>query len=137
MAASATAGRESAVVSSDQTQNVNDYRVTVKLSLTTGTPGGSKAAYVLIKTSNDSGTTWDGNATGSDANITIDSPSQFFIARSIPIGAQSLTRIADFSLKAACGGSIPERWGIIIINDTGIALASSSNSVFYREEYNT
>jgi hypothetical protein len=44
-----------------------------------------KAVFVWVKTSQDGGTTWDGNATSSDAAITLDSPHPFATRRGDPV----------------------------------------------------
>jgi hypothetical protein len=127
--------RESGSVTTDTTNNVDDYRITVKATAAAGTPTGSKAVFVWVKTSDDSGTTWDGNATSSDAAITLDSPHQFYFGVAIPFPTSTLTRAGSFSLKAACGGSLPKTWGIIIENQIGFAFTACS--VTCMESYNT
>lgn len=117
------AARQSTSVATDNTLNVDDYRINVKAAIAAGTPAGSKAVFVWVFTSND-GTNWDGNAGASDAAITLDSPHQFTLGTVIPFPASTLTRQGSFSLKAACGGSIPESWGIIIENQVGFAFTS-------------
>lgn len=117
------AARESAAIVTDTTKNVVDYRVTVKPTLAAGTPAGNqKAVFIWVKTSSD-GTNWDGNSTNADAAITLDAPHQFFLAAIIPFQTNA-ARGVSFSLKAACGGSVPKNWGIIIENQTGLAFAS-------------
>jgi hypothetical protein len=100
-----------------------------------GTPAGSKAVFVWVKTSNDDGTTWDGNATSSDAAITLSSPHPFSEGVMIPFPTSGMTDAGSFSLKAACGGSLPKTWGIIIENQVGAAFSSSS--VTCQKVYNT
>jgi hypothetical protein len=129
---SSGSARESASVATDTTVNVADYRVYVKAGVGTGTPAGSKAVYVWGKASDD-GTNWTGNATSSDAAITLDSPHQFVLIGSIPITAQSTTRAGSFSLRQAFGGSIPANWGIILENQVGIAF--NSLTVACEKEY--
>lgn len=126
--------RESAAVTTDTANNVNDYRITVKATTSSGTPAGAKAVFVWVKISDD-GTNWDGNATAADAAITLDVPHQFKLGGVIPIGSASITRGCSFSLKAACGGSVPQKWGIIIENQTGITF--SSVTVGCAKEFNT
>jgi len=113
---------------------VNDYRITVKVTMPNIALTGSKAVFVWVKTSDDAGTTWDGNGTSSDAAITLDSPHQFPLGCVLPCTI-NVARAASFSLKAACGGSIPATWGIIIENQTGQTFSSSA--VTCKEEYNT
>lgn len=134
LASSATVGRESASITTDTSNNVNDYRISVAFR-PNGAPTGVKAMFCLVKTYD--GTTWDGNATASDAAITIDSPDQFYFGCSIPVQTTAVTRAASFSLKAACGGSIPKTWGIIIINNSGVAVTTATFAATYTEEYTT
>jgi hypothetical protein len=127
--------RQSASVTTDTTHNVNDYRILVEPTLAAGTPAGSKAVFVWIATSEDAGTTWTGNATASDAAITLDTPHQFNFGCAISFPATTLTRGGSFSLKAACGGSLPAAWSIIIENQVGFAFTACT--VKCEEEYNT
>lgn len=131
----AAAARESAGVATDTSQNVNDYRIIVKPTSAAGTPTGSKAVFVWVATSEDIGTNWTGNATGADAAITLDSPHQFNLGCVIPFPTTTITRAGSFSLKAACGGSLPAKWSIIIENQIGFAFTALT--VKAEEEYNT
>lgn len=115
--------RESSQVVSDTTVVLNDYRITVKPTLVAGSTSGLRLVYVWVKTSSN-GTNWDGNATSSDANITLDNPHQFVPGVVIPFLAGGVARGGSFSLKEACGGSIPRNWGIIIENRTGLAFSA-------------
>lgn len=126
--------RESASVTTDTAQNVDDYYITVGVT-PNGTPTGTKAVFIWVKTSQDAGTTWDGNATSSDAAITLDSPNQFKFGAVLPLQTTAVRRNVSFSLKAACGGSLPATWGIIEENQSGVAYTSSS--VVAKEVYNT
>jgi hypothetical protein len=126
--------RESASVTSDNTLNVDDYRITVKVTLASGTIASPSCVFIWVKNSQDSGTTWDGNATSSDAAITLASPHPFALGGVLPTPTSAITAACSFSLKAACGGSIPHTWGIIIENRSGIAFSSSavtSEKVYY------
>lgn len=129
------AARQSVAVVTDTTQNVSDYRISVKPTSAAGTPTGSKAVFVWVAVSDDAGTSWMGNATGTDAAITLDSPHQFFLGCVIPFPTTTIARGGDFSLKAACGGSLPANWCIIIENQIGFAFTALT--VACKEEYNT
>lgn len=125
--------RQSTAISTDTTKNVNDYRILVKPTLANTALSGSKAVFVWVYTSED-GTNFTGNAGGTDAAITLDSPHQFVLGCVIA-GVQNAARGGSFSLKAACGGSLPLKWGIIVENQTGAAF--SACTVVAEEEYNT
>lgn len=128
------AARQSTAVTSGVTNNTADYRVYVKATPNGAPTGNHKAVYIWVVTS-ENGTDYTGNATGSDAAITLDSPNQFAFGTAIALSATSSARGASFSLKAACGGSIPAKWAIVVENQCGVAL--SAFSAIYREEYNS
>jgi hypothetical protein len=128
------AARESAAVTTDTTLNVNDYRVFVKPTNDATGPSGSKAVFVWVAISDD-GTNWTGNATGLDAAITLDSPHQFQLGVAISFPSASIARGGSFSLKAACGGSLPKAWSIIIENRIGGAFTALT--VAAQKEYNS
>lgn len=116
------------------TINLEDYRILVQIATqATTTPAGSKAIYVWIYESED-GTAWSGNAGSTDAAITLDSPHQFIAGTTIAHAVSAGTRAAAFSLRNACGGSIPSRWGIIIENQTGMSF--SATTVVCQKIYN-
>jgi hypothetical protein len=122
----AASARESASITTDTTKDVEDYRVQVDATANAGSPTGSKGVFVWVKTSQDGGTTWDGNATGADTAIALDSPHQFNLGVAIPFPSSGLTRAGTFSLRSACGGSLPKTWGIIVENQVGFALTGVS-----------
>jgi hypothetical protein len=135
LASSTTVARETGSFSTTTNgNNVNDFRITVQATLAAGTPTGSKAVFVWVKASDD-GTIWNGNATANDASLTLDSPHQFPLGCVIPFPTTTLTRAGSFSLKAACGGSLPNQFGIIILNSVGFAFTACAVKV--EEEYNT
>lgn len=127
--------RQSTAVSTATTQNMNDVRIYVKATAAAGTPTGSKAVFVWVATSEDNGSNYTGNATGSDSAITLDSPHQFNLGCVIPFPTTTLTRGGSFSLKAACGGSLPQKWSIIVENQIGFAFTAFT--IYAQEEYNS
>jgi hypothetical protein len=134
--ATGTARETGIATTSTSGNNVDDFRITVVPTLAAGTPTGSKAVFVWVKISDDNGGTfYNGNATGSDAAITLDSPHQFPLGCIISFPTTTLTRGGSFSLKAACGGSLPFSWGFIIENQVGFAFTACTIKV--EEVYNT
>lgn len=130
LASSATAGRASVAV--DNSSNLYlDALVEVTAVLTTGTIGNDKAVYVYAYGSLD-GTNYSEAVTGSDAAYTMDAPSALPLLGVIPFSAQSLTRRSrPLSVAAAFGGILPTKWGIVVVNFTGIALAASGSAAIY------
>jgi hypothetical protein len=130
LATSATVGRASTAV--DNSSNLYlDALIEVTLALTTGTIGSDKAVYVYGYGSVD-GTNYSEAVTGSDAGYTIDNPSGLPLLGVVPFAAQSLTRRSrPLSVAAGFGGVLPLKWGIVVVNFTGIALAGSGNSAAF------
>ena len=125
LASSATAGRESTAVD-NRTNLFLDALVTVKIKLTTGTPGNDKAVYVYAYGSVDDGTTYPDAVTGTDAAITLNDPVNLRLIGVINAVAQSTTyKSGPFSVAAAFGGVLPAFWGIVIRNYTGIAFTAT------------
>jgi len=136
LASSATAGRESTVI--DNSSNLyRDAIVTVKVKLQSGTIGNDKAVIVYAYGTVDGGTTYTGNATGSDAAYTMDDPTVLVPIGVIPTPTQSLTYTGTFRVAHAFGGVLPEKWGLFIRNYSGIALSAtgSDHAVKYQGVY--
>jgi hypothetical protein len=91
-------------------------------------------AYATV----DGGTTYTESATGSNASITLKVPTNLKFLGSVAVSAVStLYNGGPFSVREAFGGTLPEKWGIVIENKTGGALHTSGNSVVYQGVYNT
>ncbi len=132
LASSATAGREATAI--DNSSNLYlDAIVQVKVALQTGTPANDKAVYVYVYGSED-GTTYTDNATGSDAAITLRSPTVMTVIGVIPCpDSGALTYESQpMSVAAAFGGYLPRKWGIVIRNYTGVALSATEGNHSYK-----
>jgi hypothetical protein len=108
----------------------------VQLKITTGAsaPSGDKNVLVYAYGSADSGQTYSGAATGSDesfgaaAGQLIDNCKLLGI---VTVDAASETFESDlFSVAGAFGGVLPERWGIIVKNQTGQALGAGCGAFY-------
>ena len=76
------------------------------------------------------GTSYSGGATGTDANLTPQAKGLMRLLTVIPTDATSNKTYTwgPVSLAQAFGGMLPERWGIYIVHNTGVALnATGSN----------
>ena len=135
LASSATAGRESTAIDNSSDLFL-DALVTVILNVGAGTIANDKCAYVYAYGSED-GTNLTDNATGSDAAITLNAPTNLRLVHVIAMPTASLTYKAVFSIAAAFGGVLPRKWGIVVRNYCGIALNSSGNSATYSGVYAT
>lgn len=103
----------------------------LQLRIKTNAAGTSSTGTVEVYAygSADNGSFYTEGATGTDAGITLTSPTN---ARLIgvfntPANATTYTT-GPFSVAAAFSGVIPAKWGIIIVNKSGAALDATENS---------
>jgi len=124
----------------DNTTNLFlDCLVQLIISNTEGAPAGDKNILVYAYGTANDGTTYSGGATGADAAYGA-------------VGGQLITNChllgimhfdADdeifesdvFSIASAFGGIVPAKWGIIVKNQVGVALAAANCSAFYQGLY--
>jgi hypothetical protein len=125
--------RESTAI--DNTSNLY-LDALVRVSVSVGTVANPKEVRVYVVGSED-GTVYEDPATGADAAITLEDPPVTKLARVIPTPTSSKVYEAIFSVAQCFGGSMPRKWSIIVENQTGAALAGSSNSASYSGIYNT
>ncbi|MCZ2077901.1 MAG: hypothetical protein LC130_23220 [Bryobacterales bacterium] len=129
LAASASAGRESTAI--DNTSNLYvDALVSVWLTLAAGTP--SLGIYVYVYGSED-GTNYPDAITGSDAAYTLKSPTNLTLLKPIWTATSGglLWRMNPMGIAWAFGGILPRKWGIVVLNNTSRAAASSGNGATY------
>jgi hypothetical protein len=129
------AARESTVVS-NTTNKYLDALVTASLTPAVA-PGSPLELYVYASV--DGGTDYTDSATGADAAFTASKLRNARHLGSVRFEASgtALVRAGPFSVAELFGGVLPEKWGIIALNETGQALASSSNSAEYQGVYET
>lgn len=133
LATSATVGQGSLAVDNTST-NYLDYLLQLELTTGAGALGSDFAAYLLFYGSLD-GTTFSGSsaeAVGTNAAVTIDSPTNLIAARTLAMPASSKVYGCILPLSSIFGGVIPPFWGIVVRQFSGQALASSGNSASYR-----
>lgn len=136
------AARASAAVTTDTSKNVVSVLVEVKVGTTTTAPSGNKQVVVYGYRSSD-GTDYSGasstadNVDGTDKAITMGVPTNLVLLGviSLNIGAVAATVVGVFDLAAAFG-SVPPKWGIVLVNDAGTALGGTV-SASYREIHYT
>lgn len=77
----------------------------------------------------DGGTTYTETAGASDAAITLVVPTALKFVGATPMVANATTYIAGpWSVAAAFGGVLPEKWGIVVLNLSGAALDSTEGN---------
>lgn len=128
------AARESTVV--DNSTNVFlDALVTLKVK--SGASGTSTTGYVAVYAygTSDGGTTYGDTATGSDAAITLTSPTNLRLIGMINVVANATTYKSNpMSVASAFGGALPEKWGIVVVNKSGGTLdgTEGNHAKFYQ-----
>jgi hypothetical protein len=113
-----------------------DALVQVKIATnTTADSTGDQSVYIYAYGTSDGGTTYSGNASGSDAAFGTD-PQQLSNCKLIGVvytPTQNKIYESDLmSIASAFGGVLPQRWGIIVHNRTGQTLKSGDCSAFYQ-----
>ena len=123
--------RESTVI--DNTSNLFlDALVMVKIKSAAAST--SATGYVNVYAYGTTDTTtpsYSDTATGTDAAITLTSPPNVKLIGTLNVVANATTyKGGPFSVAAAFGGVLPEKWGIIIENKTGATLDSTAGNHF-------
>jgi hypothetical protein len=132
------AKRESAAV--DNTGNgFLDALVQVRVATNTAADStGDKSVYVYACATSDGGTSYSGNASGNDASFGAD-PQQLSNCRLIGVvfaPTQNQIYASDvMSIASAFGGFLPQRWSIVVHNQTGQTLKNGDCSACYQGVY--
>lgn len=142
LAASVTAGWKSNAIDNTSTKAL-DALVGVELAAVNTAPAGTKTlylyAYGLIE-----GTvytsTGDGTIDGSEGTVTFPSvttlPVVLRLIGTVPYPVQNRAiNGGPFSVAAVFGGILPDKWGVAMVNDTGMTL--SVTNIYYQEITNT
>ena len=135
LADSATVGWKSVAVDNTSTGAI-DYEIFVKLTMANSAPAAPKAAYVYICPAYYDGSTWyytdGGTATlpsSADAGYTIATPNDLRLGMILNYTTQQMVLQGSFTLSSIFGQTMPDGFIIIIVNDTGAAVAASGNVV--------
>lgn len=103
----------------------------VFLVIKSGASGTAATGYVNLYAygSVDNGTNYSDGASGSDAAITPTSPPNLRLIGVVNVVANATTyRAGGFSVAAAFGGVLPQKWGIVVENKTGGTLDSTEGN---------
>jgi hypothetical protein len=135
----ATSARESATV--DNTSNLFlDALVQVRVKIGATTPTNDKAVYIYAWGVIDPTTPKFPDAvTGSDAAITLQSPTQLRLIGVINATTASTSYVSEpMSVASAFGGILPPKWGIVISNSSAVLTATSTDhTIEYQGIYQT
>lgn len=141
LASSATAGAQSAEVTSSTTSNITDIVANWTLVIGTITASPTTRVDVYVWGTNDDTGYPGGSATaevitGSAGSITLSTNGNAALRflRSTLAHTTGLTIKTEASIVNVLG-YVPRRWGLVFINQTGAALASSGHSAEYVETY--
>lgn len=86
------------------------------------TPTGDACCYVYAYGSED-GTNYNDTCTGSNAAVTLTSPTNLRLLGTVSMPAAATTYKQIFpSVALSFGGIMPRKWGIVVKNSTGAAL---------------
>lgn len=121
-----SAARESTAIDNSSTL-YDDIIVQVKFKLQTGTPGNAKAVMIYAAGSED-GTKWTDNATGSDAAVTMRSPTNFRTLDTVLTpDSGGLTYVSNpVGLAAFFGGVLPRKVNIVVSNLTNVTFSATA-----------
>lgn len=98
--------------------------------ITTGTsPTASRQIEVWVFGSYD-GTTYAGDATGTDANLTPSAKTSMKLGQIIPTSSTSNVKYSFCigSVAALFGGAMPPKWGVFVVHNTGVALNATGGN---------
>lgn len=132
LAASATVGRQATVVDNGTNLFV-DVLVTVIVSTSASALAAPNIVSLYIAGSED-GTNYDQDSAvmgASDAGYTIDSPTNLKFAGNINCSTSSKVYNKVISIAQLFGGSMPRKWTLVVVNNTGQTLLGSGNSATY------
>lgn len=128
------AARESTVVDNSSTKYL-DALVTVQAKIVAGTPASDKVVNVYAYGGSETTTPkYPDKVTGSDAAITLDSPTNLRLLGQIQVNATgALTwKGGPWSVCLALGLPVlPPKWGIVVENRTNLAFDTSGFTTVY------
>lgn len=121
------AARETSTVD-NSSDNFLDALCMVKVKFANTAVGSDKRVYIYAWGIIDAASPeYPDAVTGSDAGITLDSPTQL-VQVGVIEAAQNVTRKSrPFSVAAAFNGILPVKWGLVILNMSNITLTATGS----------
>lgn len=136
LASSATAGRQSTAI--DNSTNLYiDALVQVNINMPgAGSVANDKCCYVYAYGTADGGTTYSDGVGGTDGAFTHSDPPNLRLIGVVNCPTNTGTyHGGPFSVAAAFGGILPDHFGIVVRNYTGLTLNASGNTAIYQGVY--
>lgn len=131
-AASAGVGRQSTAIANSTDLAIDSL---VWGSLVTGITTANTQMEVWAFASADGGTTYSGGAGGTDAGLTLIPATKSLLRPVTIIPVPDTTgrtyTWGPFSIAQLYGGTMPDHWGIWILNSSGVALSATGNLIKY------
>lgn len=134
LASSAVTGWQSAAVDNATTDLYDDVMVYFVLDFANTAAANSKGVYVFAYSG--IGTSYTNPCTGSEGTITLPDVTANALSLAtvgfIPyVTTDEVVESKHFSIAQAFGGVMPQKWGIVLMNYSGAALAASGNTAKY------
>ena len=105
-----------------------DVLVQVRVKFANTAPASEKKVYVYAYGTADFALPlWPDTVTGSDATITLNSPTQLKLLGVIEAVQNANGTMEPAPLAQVFGGLVPSHWGIVILNKSGIALTNTES----------
>jgi hypothetical protein len=122
------AGRQSAVADNAATDHALDAIVQAKI--TVGSPTANTQIELWAFGTGD-GTNYSGGAGASDANLTPTNKTTMRLLEVIPVPnstANVTYHSGPHSIQNAFGGTMPRKWGVFVVHNTGAALNATAGN---------
>ena len=137
MANSATVGWQSDSVGLRQ-HKCTDVKIGVKISMANTAPANDKAVYVYVYPMWYDGSTWyftSGGTTtfpsGANSTYTIASPNNLRLLGVLSYTTTNMVLQDQFILSNAFGSTMPDAFGLVIVDFSGAALSTTNHRIYY------
>jgi hypothetical protein len=131
-------GQRGSTVVDNSSNLFTDALVTVRVKTNSSGTSATGTVNVYAYATSDGGSNYTDGVSGSDGASTLTAPPNARLIGVINCVANSATYVGGpFSVAAAFGNVLPEKWGIIVENKTGATLDASVGNSFYQGVYQT
>lgn len=132
LASSTSIGQSSVFISNVPSRFLDVLINPILIIPTTGTLAGDKAVYIYAYGSLD-GINFTAGVLGTDSAYTLKDPTNLRLVGIVNCPNLNSTYVGGpFSLAQAFGGIVPEKWGLVVLNNTGVVLETTGNLIKYQ-----